>query len=119
MTGRPLKILIVEDEALVAMLLEDIVADMGHRVVAIAGQLARAIEQARTLDIDLAILDLNLDGQRTDALASILSARAIPFVFATGYGAAGVSPEWAHAPVVQKPFQPRELEDAIKSALAR
>lgn len=121
MSGRDkqLRILIVEDEALVAMMLEDIVTDLGHQVAAIAGQLSRAIECARTLEVDVAILDLNLNGQRTDELAPILAARGIPFVFATGYGAAGVPPAWLHAPVLQKPFQPRELEAAINRAIAR
>lgn len=116
---KPLRILIVEDEALVAMMLEDVVADLGHQVVATAGQLTNALECARTLEIDLAILDLNLNGQRTHELAPILAARGVPFVFATGYGAAGVDPAWSHVPVLQKPFQPRELEAAIARALAR
>lgn len=116
---KQLRILIVEDEALVAMMLEDIVTELGHQVVAIVGQLPRAIESARTLEVDLAILDLNLNGQRTDELPPILTARGIPFVFATGYGAAGVDPAWAHVPVLQKPFQPRDLEIAIERALAR
>lgn len=110
--GRP-RVLVVEDESLVAMLIEDMLSDLGYEVVAIAARLDQAVEKARGVGADLAILDLNLNGHRTDAVAEVLRARGIPFVFATGYGAAGVSGEWAHVPVVQKPFQEADLSAAL------
>lgn len=110
-------VLVIEDEALVAMLIEDMLEDMGHKAAATAGRLAEAIELAKTLPVELAIVDLNLNGERTDEVAHILSARGIPFVFATGYGAAGLGKEWATVPTVQKPFQPHQLSDAIEKTL--
>lgn len=110
-----LRVLIVEDESLVAMLIEDVLTDLGHTIVAAVGRLDRALELAASSDIDLAVLDVNLHGQRTFPVAEVLAARGIPFVFATGYGQAGVEPAWADRPVLQKPFQPDDLERAINA----
>lgn len=107
------RVLVVEDESLVAMLIEDMLSDMGYEVVAVAARFDQALETARTIGADLAILDLNLAGARTDAVAEVLRARGIPFMFATGYGAAGVTAEWSHVPVVQKPFQESDLSRAL------
>ncbi len=117
--ARRLRVLIVEDESLVAMLVEDMLMDLGHEIVSIAGRLDDAVANAREADIDLAVVDLNLNGQRTDAVAEVLHERGVPFVFATGYGSAGVIQDWKQTPVLQKPFQPRELERAIDRALQR
>lgn len=116
-SGRRLRVLIVEDESLVAMLVEDMLMELGHEIVAVAGRLDDAVANAREAEFDIAIVDLNLNGQRTDAVAEILADRRVPFVFATGYGFAGVRAEWAHTPVVQKPFQASELGQAIEAAL--
>jgi CheY-like chemotaxis protein len=121
MTGagsEKLRVLVIEDESLVAMLIEDVLSELGHEPVAVAARLDEAMNHARALSFDLAIVDINLNGQRTDPLVEILSARGIPFLFASGYGAAGVAAEWAHIPIVQKPFQPYELASAIRRALA-
>jgi CheY-like chemotaxis protein len=115
--GRP-RVLVVEDESLVAMLIEDMLSDLGYEVVAVAGRLDQALETARGVGADLAILDLNLDGRRTDAVAEVLRARGIPFIFATGYGAAGVAAEWRDVPVVQKPFQEADLSAALAKVKA-
>lgn len=112
-----LKILIVEDESLVAMLIEDVLLDLGHEIAAVAGRLDQAVKLASELAIDFAVVDLNLNGQQTYPISAILKARGIPFMFATGYGAAGVLDEWKGIPVLQKPFQPDELARAITSAL--
>jgi CheY-like chemotaxis protein len=117
--GAKLKVLVIEDEALVAMLIEDVLVELGYEPVAVAARLNDAMDQARTLTVDLAIVDINLNGQRTDPVVEVLNARGIPFVFASGYGAAGVSEPWKHVPVVQKPFQPRDLASAIRRALSR
>ncbi|PZO46727.1 MAG: hypothetical protein DCF16_18665 [Alphaproteobacteria bacterium] len=112
-TGGKLKVLIVEDESLVAMLIEDMLLDLGYEVAAIAARLDQALTVAGTIDAHLAVLDLNLNGQRTDTIAEILRARGIPFIFATGYGGAGVTAEWRDVPVVQKPFQQSDLAAAL------
>jgi CheY-like chemotaxis protein len=117
--GKKLRVLIVEDESLVAMLIEDMLTDLGYEVAAIVGRLEQARESARELDVDFALIDLNLSGARTDDIAAILSERGIPFVFATGYGAAGVVDAWRDAPVLQKPFRIEDLARAIARALKR
>lgn len=116
-SGAPLKILIVEDESLVAMMIEDLLTDLGHEVVGVAGRLQQGIELAGQLAIDFAVVDLNLNGERTFPIAEVLRSRGIPLIFATGYGAGGLSDEWRGTPVVQKPFQPHELENALAKAL--
>jgi len=113
MSGGKVKVLIVEDESLVAMLIEDMLLDLGYEVADIAARLDQAVAVARTTSASLAVLDLNLNGQRTDAVAEVLRARGIPFAFATGYGGAGVSAEWRDVPVVQKPFQQSDLAAAL------
>ena len=68
---------------------------------------------------DLAILDVNLNGEETYPLADSLAAREIPFIFATGYGSSGIKAEWSSVPVLQKPFQSRELAEAINRVIRR
>jgi len=80
------RLFIVEDEALVAMLMEDMLTDLGHEVSAIASRLHHAYDIARTGVFDLAILDVNLDGQPSYLIAETLRERGVPFAFATGYG---------------------------------
>jgi CheY-like chemotaxis protein len=116
-TERKLKVLIVEDEAIVALHLEDPVTDLGYDVVATAGRVDSATRLAATLPLDLAIVDLNLNGERTDPVADILAARGVAIVFATGYGAAALDKRWADVPTLQKPFQSSELERAIARAV--
>jgi len=114
-----LRVLIVEDESLVAMMIEDVLIDLGHEIAGVAGRLNEALRLVTELDIDFAVLDLNLNGERTDPVAAALRSRGVPFVFATGYGVAGVTEDWSGVPVVQKPFQAHELLAAIDTALKR
>lgn len=110
-----LKILIVEDESIVAMMVEDIIVDLGHEVCGTAGRLEEARKLAVELPIDFAIIDVNLNGQYTYPVAEALKARGVPFVFATGYGASGLKDEWRNHAVLQKPFQPEDLAAAINT----
>lgn len=110
-----LEVLIVEDESIVAMMIEDLIVDMGHEVVGTAGRLEQAQKLAEELPLDFAIVDVNLNGQHTYPVAEKLKARGVPFVFATGYGAQGLKDEWKHSAVLQKPFQPEELTRAINA----
>ena len=114
-----LQILIVEDESLVAMMIEDMLTDLGHQVVATSGRMADASKLASDASADLAILDVNLNGEETYPLATSLAARKIPLIFATGYGTSGIRAEWSGVPVLQKPFQSRELAAAINFAIRR
>jgi len=117
---RPLsgkRVLIVEDEALVAMLLEDMLAEIGCEVVGSVSRIEEGVASAGTVAADLAVLDVNVAGQPVFPVAEALSARGIPFVFATGYGPAGLPDEWKGRPTVQKPFSLAEVERCLSSAL--
>lgn len=100
------RVLLVEDEALVAMLVEDMLADEGCVVAATASRLTEALSMAKdaSLEFDFAILDVNLAGEPAFPVAEILAARGVPFVFATGYGAGGLPEAWKGRPTLQKPF---------------
>ncbi|UYY78959.1 response regulator [Sphingomonas sp. R1] len=111
-----LRVLIVEDEMTIAFLIEDMLEDLGHEVVEIAMRLPEALEAARRVDADLAILDVNLDGHRSFPVADILEARSIPFAFATGYGALGLEGPYRERPVLAKPFLREHLATLIAKA---
>lgn len=112
MTG--LRVLIVEDEPIVAMTLEDILMDLGHDVVGPAGRLDEGLELAEEPVLDLAVLDVNLGGERSTPIARRLRERGIRFVFATGYGAA---PEgFEDVPLVSKPYRQRDISAALAAA---
>ena len=115
---RPLRILIVEDEMLVAMNIEDMLLDLGHEVAGLASRLEPALSLAREAAFDLAVLDVNLAGKASFPVAAALAKRGIPFLFATGYGAQGITEEFRQAPVLQKPFRARELDAALRATAA-
>jgi len=112
-----LRILNVEDESLVSMLLEDMVAEIGCTVAAVASDVNDAKEKLSSTEFDAAILDLNLNGARSFEVAESLARKRVPFVFATGYGRGGVPEGWPRVPVLAKPFGKRQLEWALTSAL--
>jgi CheY-like chemotaxis protein len=112
-----LRVLLVEDESLIVMLVEDALTDFGCEIAGVASRFDDAVKKARVLDFDIAILDVNLNGLRTFPIAEIIRSRGIAFVFATGYGAMSI-PEGLNAvPVLQKPFAAPELERALRTAL--
>src|SRR5258706_10728903 len=113
-----LRVFVVEDEAMVSMLIEDTLADIGCSVAGTAARLDEAMDKATSLDFDLAILDVNLNGVRAYPLAEVLAKRGIPLVFATGYGAAGIPYALRYFSLLAKPFQQRDLESALANALA-
>lgn len=107
------KILIVEDEALIAMLLEEMLADRNFQVAGVAATLEEGEQLAEELDIDAAILDVSLNGSYVFPVAEKLSERGIPFVFTTGYGEAGLPKQWSDRPVFTKPYDITELTEAL------
>ncbi len=111
------RILVVEDESVITMLLQDMFEELRCEVVSLASRFQDALEKANTLAFEVAILDVNLNGQRTFPIAEALMARGLPFIFATGYGAAAVPATFRDAPVLQKPFRIADLERAVRSAL--
>lgn len=111
-------VLLVEDEVMIRMMVVDMLEELGHSVAAEAGGIEEAAGLARSAEFDLAILDVNLKGQVITPIADLLSARNLPFVFATGYGSAGLPSEYRDRPTLQKPFQTANLAEAIAMALA-
>src|SRR5436305_12924447 len=85
-----LRVLVVEDEMMVSMLIEDMLSDLGCTVVGPASRLDEAMELARADGLDCAVLDVNLGGQPIFPLADLLRQQRRPFAFATGYGDAGL-----------------------------
>jgi len=112
------RILIVEDEMMIAMMVEDFLADLGWNVVGVAGTLDQALAMARDAAIDAALLDVNLNGRNTFGAAEILRERQIPFVFATGYGVQGIDDRFRAVPTLTKPYQLDQLDGALRQALA-
>jgi two-component system, chemotaxis family, sensor kinase Cph1 len=105
------RVLIVEDNALVSMLIETMLEDMGWTVVGPAAHLPDAVAAAGSQALDAAILDVNLNGENAWDVALILRDRGIPFVFTTGYSDQTAMPPGLEAsPVMSKPFQVRDLE---------
>ena len=101
---------------MIRMLLHDMLADLGYAPVAEAGRLDEAMMLAKQADFDVAILDVNLNGQPISPVVEILRARGLPFVFATGYGQRGVPEPYRQTPTLQKPFQTEALAKAIEAA---
>jgi CheY-like chemotaxis protein len=104
-----LRVLVVEDEMMVSMLIEDMLEDLGCTVVGPAARLDEALALARDTEIDCAVLDVNLGGQPIFPLADYLREKGAPFAFATGYGDAGLREIDRGSPVLQKPFRETDL----------
>jgi CheY-like chemotaxis protein len=115
LSGR--RILVVEDEALVAAMITDMLEELRVTVVGPAGSLLVGLPLAEAAQIDGAILDVNLRGETIDPIALSLRARRIPFVFATGYGS-GPHKGFEDVPVVDKPYTEEKLLNALARALA-
>ncbi|MFL7961997.1 response regulator [Pseudomonas kielensis] len=111
------RVLVVEDEGAIALLIEEMLEEFGCEVVASVARLAAACEIAGSVQVDLAILDVNLAGERVFPVADILRSRQIPFLFSTGYGASGLPAEYAARPVLHKPFSESELQRKIAVTL--
>ena len=114
-----LRVLVVEDESMVAMLMEDMLADIGHEVGAVASTIDAAMEQATSGSFDVAILDVNLDGKPSYSVADVLASRGVPVVFATGYGARAQDHRFATAPVLPKPFAIDSLRTVLSQLCSR
>jgi CheY-like chemotaxis protein len=113
-----LRVLVVEDEVAIALLLEDMLLDFGCEVVGPAGRLAAALKHAEDGHFDIAILDVNVAGEPIYPVVETLARRGVPFVFSTGYGQGGIEQPYRDRPVVQKPFGQAELARQLKSAMA-
>jgi CheY-like chemotaxis protein len=111
------RILVVEDEYLIRMLLEDMLSDLGYEIAGAVGTIAEASEIAKNAEFDVAILDVNLDGKEIYPVADILSQRGLPFIFVSGYGEGSLAEPYRDRPALQKPFQSQQLETALAGLL--
>ena len=109
---------LAEDEALIRMMLSDMIEELGHRVVAEASTIDKAMSLASTGAFEMAVLDINLNGANIAPVAGILLARKIPFLFASGYGSGGIPAAFSARPMLRKPFQIAELDRAVRSLLS-
>lgn len=112
---RGLRLFVVEDEALVAMLLEQMLEELGCVVVNLSGTVAQALDQVDKVapKVDVAILDVNLGGERVYPVADALAARDVPFMFATGYGPEGLDDRYPERTVLSKPYVEASLVNAL------
>lgn len=111
------RVLIVEDEALIAMTAEDMLEDIGWQPAGVATSCGSALEAVARGDFDAAIVDINLRGEDSEPVADALADAGIPFVFATGYGDARVPERHRSRIVVTKPYGADALAVALKSAV--
>ena len=112
-----IRVLVVEDEAAISMLLEDMLLDFGCDVVGPAARLATALEMAGSESFDVAILDVNVAGEPIYPVAEAIASRDLPLVFSTGYGGAGIREPFRDRPVVQKPFSQSDLKRTLIGAI--
>ncbi|NVN86417.1 MAG: response regulator [Rhodopseudomonas sp.] len=110
-------VFLVEDEAMIRMMVADMLEELGYSVAAETGEINEAIKLAGSTEFDIAILDVNVNGKVISPVADLLKARNRPFIFATGYGAQGVPEDYRDRPALQKPFQIESLKDMIDATL--
>ncbi|MBR1247513.1 response regulator [Bradyrhizobium sp. AUGA SZCCT0169] len=111
-------VFLVEDEALIRMMIVEMLEELGHRVTAEAGSVAIAEPLARTSAFDLGVFDINVAGFNISPIAQIVAARGLPFIFVSGYGPEGRPEMFTHKPVLRKPFLISDLATMIDSALS-
>ena len=110
------RVLVVEDEVLVGMLIEEMLQALGCELVALATHLDEALSLAHTARFDFAVLDINLNGKQSFPVADVIRTRGLPFVFATGYGSRILSEPYTDTPILQKPFSLDELRRTLERA---
>jgi CheY-like chemotaxis protein len=115
-TDKKLNILVVEDSSMIAMLLEDLLVDLGCTVLGPAGSVAQALAALQGCEkpLDGAFLDVNLGSETVYPVADALLTRGVPFVFLTGYAAHGIEPRYSVIPALKKPFLASAIENAVK-----
>lgn len=112
------RVLVVEDESLVAMLLETILEDLGCTPVGPVSSVDEGVKAAESEEgLDIALLDVNVAGRQVFPVAEALRKRGVPMIFSTGYGEAGLPDEWRGRPALQKPFNEGAVRDALMRAL--
>jgi CheY-like chemotaxis protein len=111
------RVLVVEDEFAVLLLVEDMLAELGCELVGTASRMAEATSMAGGLEFDVAVLDVNINGEPIDPVAEIIAGRGLPMIFSTGYGRSGIDARWRERPVLQKPYRLEDFAAALKQTL--
>ena len=117
LSGR--RVLVVEDEMMILMMIEDMLADLGCDAVIAAATVDKAVGLIDEQVFHAAMLDLNLDGEASYAVADALIARGVPFVFSTGTTDHNMRDGYRDHPVLKKPFSDEKLADALTRLLSR
>jgi len=112
-------VFLVEDEVMIRMMVADMLEELGYSIAAESGEIGEALKLAQSVEFDLAILDVNVNGKVISPVADLIAARNRPFIFATGYGSSGLPAEYRDRPALQKPFQIETLARTIEQALNR
>ena len=115
LSGR--RVLVVEDEMLVLMMIEDMLADLGCESVTAAATVSRAVALIEAEIFDVAMLDMNLNGNNSYMVADALAARDVPFVFSTGYSGRDMRDGLRDRPVLKKPFMEKDLTEMLRGLL--
>jgi CheY-like chemotaxis protein len=110
-------ILVVEDELMILLMIEEMLADLGASVT-VAATVNEALAKIDAQVFDVATLDLNLDGNKSYPVADTLAARGVPFVFATGYSQQSLRDGYRDRPLLKKPFKPRDLVATVTRLLS-
>ena len=111
------RVFIVEDEALILYTLQDMLEDLGCEVTASALRISDALAKAESTAFDVAVLDVNVAGERIDPVADLLAARGVPFLFATGYGRTSIPEAHQERVVMAKPYRKADLKAALDAVL--
>lgn len=112
------RVLVVEDEPMIAMMFDEMIQDFGSEVIGPVSQIKEALRLASTAELDAAVLDINLGGAVVYPVADVLQERGIPFIFATGYRREALPARFAESTALPKPFTYATLADALEAALA-
>jgi CheY-like chemotaxis protein len=118
-TGVGKRVLVVEDEPMIRLLLDDMLTELGYSMAAEAGRLDEALTVAKQAEFDLAILDVNLNGEPVTPVVDVLVERRVPFVFVSGYAQRGIPEGHSKTPLLQKPFQAEGLARALATVAAK
>ena len=113
------RILVVEDELTIAMLIEDMVNELSYEIAGVVLRLEDAMRLLDSDDFDVALLDVHLGGKTVFAFAAELDKRSIPYLFATAYGGRGIPEQFQDRLVLEKPFGPLELGQALTTLTGR
>jgi DNA-binding response OmpR family regulator len=112
-------VLIVEDEAMIRMMVADMLTDLGFSIAGEAASIADGVQLARSAEYDVALLDVNLNGEIVEPVARAVAERQRPFLFVSGYGTAGLPDAFRNHPALQKPFKMEALAAALDQALGK